>query len=356
MLEEVLSEYNLDVNAVVTPFGTGLINRTWLVVVNRENFILQKVNDKVFPVPENIADNINLISNYLEQNHPDYFFVSPVKTKKKKAMIGDRRKGFYRLFPFVRNSKTYDVVQSPEQAFEASRQFGLFTQSLSGLPLEYLKITLPGFHDLSNRYKQFEQAITHGNSERIRETKNEIAFLTNNAAIVSEFEKIKSSSSFKKRVTHHDTKISNVLFDEQNKSICVIDLDTVMPGYFISDVGDMLRTYLSPVSEEEKDFLKIEIREEYFSAILDGYLSQTSALLSNDEVHHFVYAGMFMIYMQAIRFLTDYLNNDCYYGAAYEEHNYVRAKNQITLLKRLQEKETVLNELVTKCSSGILGT
>jgi thiamine kinase-like enzyme len=144
-------------------------------------------------------------------------------------------------------------------------------------------------------------------------------------------------------VTHHDTKISNVLFDDQDNGLCVIDLDTVMPGYFISDVGDMMRTYLSPVNEEEKDLSKIIIRNEYFKAITDGYLSEMSAELTEKEKEHFVYAGKFMIYMQALRFITDHLNNDHYYGAAYEGHNFVRANNQAVLLQKLSEKEDELS-------------
>lgn len=348
MLEEILSHYNISSKTAIEPFGTGLINRTWLVKDEEENYILQKINQDVFKEPENISDNIDFIGRYLQKKHPDYFFVAPLKTKEGKNMVHDSSGEYYRLFSFVKNSKTFDIVQTPEQAFEAARQFGLFTQVLIGMPLEKLKITLPGFHDLPDRYRQFEQACNFGNHSRIKEAKTEIEFLRNNVGIVSAYEKIKSSSSFRQRVTHHDTKISNVLFDKEDKSICVIDLDTVMPGYFISDVGDMLRTYLSPVSEEESDFLKIEIREEYFKAILDGYLSQLVTELNEVEISHFVYAGKFMCYMQAIRFLTDHLNDDCYYGASYEGHNYVRAKNQLTLLKRLQEKENFLNALVLK--------
>ena len=149
------------------------------------------------------------------------------------------------------------------------------------------------------------------------------------------------------RVTHDDTKISNVLFNEDGKGICVIDLDTVMPGYFISDVGDMMRTYLSPVSEEEKDFDKIDVREDYFKAIAQGYLAEMADELSSAELKHFVYSGLFLTYMQALRFLTDYFNNDTYYGSSYEGHNYVRAKNQVILLQRLLQKKDQLDEIVT---------
>ena len=126
----------------------------------------------------------------------------------------------------------------------------------------------------------------------------------------------------------------------------MIDLDTVMPGYFISDFGDMMRTYLSPVSEEEKDFSKIEIREEYFKAIADGYLDEMGSQLTSIEKDHLVYAGKFMVFMQAVRFLTDYLNNDIYYGSKYEGHNFVRANNQSALLKQIIEKEKKLRQVI----------
>ncbi len=157
---------------------------------------------------------------------------------------------------------------------------------------------------------------------------------------------ILQNKSFALRVTHHDTKISNVLFDASDNGRCVIDLDTVMPGYFISDVGDMMRTYLCPVSEEETDLSQIMVREDYFQAIITGYLSAMQPLLSRDEKQHFVYAGKFLIYMQALRFLTDYLNNDVYYKPRYEHHNAVRAENQAVLLQKLLEKEALLNGIV----------
>jgi thiamine kinase-like enzyme len=187
-----------------------------------------------------------------------------------------------------------------------------------------------------------------GNKTRLLESKELIEFIKAHKNIVDTFENILQNPSFKLRVTHHDTKISNVLFNKKNKGLCVIDLDTVMPGYFISDVGDMIRTYLSPVNEEEKDFSKIEIREEYFKSIWDGYMGQMKNELNDEEKSHFIYGGKFMIYMQAIRFLTDHLNNDIYYGARYEGQNFVRAGNQITLLKRLMEKEQSLQKLIER--------
>jgi thiamine kinase-like enzyme len=229
------------------------------------------------------------------------------------------------------------VLTNTEQAFQAAAQFGKFTNLLSGIDVLNLQTTIPNFHNLLLRYTQFENSLQKGNTKRISETKNEIDYLLAQNNIVEKYNKLIQNKILKKRVTHHDTKIGNVLFDKNDKAICVIDLDTLMPGYFISDLGDMMRTYLSPVSEEETDCTKIIIRKEYYDAIVDGYLSQMKDELTSEEQKHFHFAGECMIYMQALRFLTDYINDDVYYGAAYEKHNYNRAKNQIVLLQQFME-------------------
>ena len=350
MLEEVLSSYRVNPAALVQPHGTGLIHNTWKIIDGSNQYVLQRINRHVFKKPKYIAQNIEAIASWLQANHPDYFFVTPVKTVNGENMLHDNTHGHFRMFPFVKGSFTYDVAQNARQACEAARQFGLFTSVLRDFPAQDLKITLPDFHNLAYRYDQFERAIEKGNFSRIQSSKREIDYLFSKNNIVSTYKQIVSSKDFKVRVTHHDTKISNVLFDKDGKGICVIDLDTVMPGYFISDVGDMLRTYLSPVSEEERDLKTISIREDFFEGIACGYLREMSQQLTATEVGHFVYSGLFMIYMQALRFLTDHLNDDVYYGAAYPGHNYVRAKNQIVLLERVLDKEAELNKIVTRIS------
>ena len=217
---------------------------------------------------------------------------------------------------------------------------------LNGFPVDDLKVTIPDFHNLTLRYQQFLQSLQAGNAARIENAKTEIEWLKEQDYIVRKFDSMKQNPDFRLRVTHHDTKISNVLFDEQDKGVCVIDLDTVMPGYFISDVGDMMRTCLSPVSEEEKDFSKIEIREEYYKAIVEGYLEGMENELSASEKNAFFDAACYLVYMQALRFIADHLNNDQYYGAKYEGHNFVRGTNQIALLKKLLEKEERLRSMV----------
>ncbi len=334
-------------NYTINPFGTGLINNTWLATAGDKKYILQRINQNVFKTPEGIDENIKRIAAYLKQYYPGYIFTVPVSTMDGRTLVIDES-GAYRLFEFVEGSHTYDVLQKPQQAYEAAKQFGRFTKLLAGFDTDNLKVTLPNFHDLSLRYKQFEYALQTGDKQRITHAAYLIKCLKNYNGILQTFEEIQTNPSFKKRVTHHDTKISNVLFDNNDNGICVIDLDTVMPGYFISDVGDMMRTYLPAVSEEETDLEKIEIRDEYFDAIVQGYLGEMKEELFEDELNAFVYAGEFMIYMQALRFLTDYLNNDIYYGIKYPLNNYNRAANQIVLLDELMAKEEAFKSKVKK--------
>ena len=344
--EEVLEAYDLPDNVEVEPIHNGLINSTWHIKNSHNSFILQKINHQVFKDPDAIASNVRMIADYLLKKKPQYLFVSQIKTNSGKEIMHVKGNGYFRLTNFIQNSHTITIVEKPQQAFEAARKFGEFTYLLSKFPVQKLQTTIPDFHNLSLRFQQFNDALKTWNKVRLRQSKELIEFIKDNKNIVDIYEKILQNPSFKLRVTHHDTKISNVLFDKTDKGICIIDLDTVMPGYFISDVGDMMRTYLSPANEEEKDFSKIDIREEYFQAIWNGYMTNMKHELSEEEKSHFIYAGKFMIYMQAIRFLTDHLNDDTYYGAKYEGNNFVRAGNQVALLQCLFEKEERLKILM----------
>jgi Ser/Thr protein kinase RdoA (MazF antagonist) len=349
MLAPILAHWNIEAaGADVAELSGGLINRTWrLMDAGGRRFILQKINHAIFQNPQAIDDNLRLLAGYLERHHPDFLFTAPVAGAGNRSLL-HYQGGYYRLFPFIPGSHTFAVAERPAQAFEAARQFGRFTKILSRFNAADLKTTLPHFHDLPLRYEQFEAALTlRQNPARLEKAVVEISFLQNCYFIVTTFEHITHNAGFKMRVTHHDTKISNVLFDKAGEGLCVIDLDTVMPGYFISDVGDMMRTYLCPVSEEESDFDKIVIRDDFYKAIADGYLSEMGNELTTIERQYFYFSGQMMVYMQALRFITDFLNNDMYYGARYETHNLVRGGNQCRLLQQLLEKTDMLRTYVS---------
>jgi len=338
----VLEVFGFDASLVeVKPLGEGLINHTYMVQSGNDAYVLQKINTAVFKNPGAIAHNIKWVSDYLAAINSAYYFVAPIPSVHGNQMEYIEE-GYYRVFPYVNGSHAKTVVQNEEQAYEAGYQFGLFTNVLNGLDATDLQITIPDFHNLTLRYEQFCNALVNGNKDRITQSENQIKFLQDHKWIADFFETIKTNSNFKLRATHHDTKISNLLFDENDKGICVIDLDTLMPGYFISDLGDMFRTYLCAVSEEETDFSKISVRPTLYKAIVRGYLKGAGNMLSKDEADQIYYAGLFMIYMQALRFLTDFINDDVYYGAKYPLHNYNRALNQIKLLEDYINKKELL--------------
>jgi Ser/Thr protein kinase RdoA (MazF antagonist) len=347
MTDAILKIYGLDPRECqVEALTSGLINNTWKVACKDTYYIFQRINNHVFRKPFEVAENIRMIDQHLKKHAPAYLFVSPVANVNGEDIYFDEEQGYFRAFPFIKGSHTINVVSEPKQAFQAALQFGRFTSLLSGFDAKRLNITIPDFHNLTLRYSQFETALANGNPERIRESAHLVAELKKHVSIVESFVRIGQNPQVKSRVTHHDTKISNVLFNAEGTGLCVIDLDTVMPGYFISDVGDMMRTYLSPANEEEKDYDKIDVREDYFRAIVNGYLSSMGDELTGDEKKLILYSGLFLIFMQAIRFLADYFNGDIYYGARYEKQNFVRAGNQVVLLNRLTEKTSILEEII----------
>ncbi|HRQ49239.1 MAG TPA: phosphotransferase, partial [Agriterribacter sp.] len=222
MLQQVLQAYGLDFSALeVKPFGSGLINNTWKVCRkhNDTSYILQRINHHVFKSPDDIAHNTRMIGSYLAAHHPGYFFVRSLHTSYGADLYFVEAEGYFRLVPFVKGSHTVDVVQTPQQAFEAAKQFGRFTRLLEGFPVNELKVTIPDFHNLSLRYQQFLQSLQTGNATRIVHAEKEINWLKEQEYIVKNFDAMKGNPDFRLRVTHHDTKISNILFDKNFRGI-----------------------------------------------------------------------------------------------------------------------------------------
>jgi len=223
--DQALAAYNLNSSQVdIEKIHDGLINSTWCVRNSSHSYILQKVNHQVFKNPERIASNISLIAAYLLEHHPEYLFVAPLKTKSNEEMVKINGNEYFRLIPFVEGSFSINTVEKPEQAFEAASKFGEFTRILSDFPVEKLEATIPDFHNLSLRYRQFKEALKTENKARLKQSSELIQFMEDHKNVVDIYENILENPSFKLRVTHHDTKISNVLFNEENKGLCVIDL------------------------------------------------------------------------------------------------------------------------------------
>lgn len=333
-ISSVLSSYGLDAEKLsVSRIDSGHINYTYKV---EPDWILQRININVFRNSEILASNLQAASKYLKEVAPDYLFLEAIKNDSGVDMVYDQDGYPWRLFPFISNTVSIDEVENSTQAFEAARAFGQLSKLLNGVDVRLFQETIPKFHNLPLRYLQFEQALKTADLERKKASLDLCANYVRFNYLVKEFAKLVESNRLKLRITHNDTKINNVLFDNETKKvICVIDLDTLMPGYFIYDLGDMIRTFVSPAAEDEADLTKVVVRKEIHQAILDGYLSEMGDILSSDEKNAIPLAGLIMTYMIGLRFLIDYLNGDTYYKVSYPLHNLDRAANQLQLLENL---------------------
>lgn len=325
---------------LIESLGEGLIHQTYKVRFpgNDTAVVLQCINQTMFPQPENIINNYRIISQHLKQQTHSLQVPDMALTHAGKLFLLDEDGNFWRGTTFINNSFAPKSLSNEKEARLVAGSFAKFTQSLAALDAEQLEVIIPDFHNLSFRYHQFETAIQKASIERLLKSTHVIAEFRQRKFLVDFYEKIKSSEDYKIRVMHHDCKISNILFDKETKQvICPVDLDTTMPGYYFSDLGDMIRSMTCTVDENSIHWEDIAIRKNYYKEIIDGYLVTVSDTFSNEEKKHIHHAGLLLIYMQAIRFVTDFLNNDTYYKITYPEQNLNRALNQLILLEKLEE-------------------
>ena len=317
------------------PFGNGLINQTYLLKDRHgdNDWILQQVNTSVFTRPELIAYNNYLAADHLRKHHPDYVFMQGRRTVDGKDLFRNEELGTWRMFPYIQNSISYDGAVTPHQAFSAAQQFGRLTRNLDGIYVGAFKTILLDFHDLGIRYTRFLDAVRTASPERQASAEAAIRYFTKNAHIVEEFKAAMMDPDVRTRITHNDTKVNNVLFDKHtDQAICVVDLDTLMPGKALFDLGDMIRTFISPAAEDDPDPSHCRIDGDVFQALVEGWFSEMSALVSTSEKALVFWSGQMLMYEQGIRFLTDYLQNDIYYKTDRPHHNLDRALNQMHLL------------------------
>ncbi len=326
-------------NLVVEALGHGLIHQTFKVTdpTNQNAFVLQAINTDVFRAPENLVHNYQQVHGWLRKKHSEISIPEPMYTKKGSLLWTDESRTTWRATVFMNNSYAPDTAATATDAFQVAFVFGSFTQALADLDIDQLKPVIPHFHDLGFRILQLQEAIGRADHNRLQKSTALIDALASRSQILQFFQSTQNNPRYPDRVMHHDCKISNILFDASSHSvICPVDLDTVMPGKFFSDLGDMIRSMACTVDENSTSFAEIEIRVEFYQAIQKGYLAGIGSLLTTEEQENIHFSGLIMIYMQSVRFLTDYLSGDIYYLTQYPEQNLNRAKNQSILLQKLE--------------------
>jgi len=306
----------------------GLINQTFVVTVGKKytkQFILQAVNTTVFPLYKKGLENIIAVKNALFKSDFSYDFPTPI-TNKYICIEGV----IWRLFPFVVGSVCYDVILDKNMAFEAAKCLGSFYKSLHNFETKQLHTTLPNFHSANFRLAELDKAINTANTDRLNHAKELIKIINRPLNILQKFDKL--NAELPNRAVHFDAKINNFLFDQTtNKAKAIIDLDTLMPGTVLSDIGDMIRTFSNTLGEESKNIDEVKADFEIIQNITDGFLSSCEIVLTKAEKDDLLFSGKAITLLQCIRFLTDYLNNDSYYKISYPEQNWIRAQNQWAL-------------------------
>jgi Phosphotransferase enzyme family len=332
------------------PYGSGHINDTLRVIINQGgtevHYIFQRINEKVFQNPPALMDNITRVTEHIFSKietegdkevtrHTLYV----INARDGKSYVQDEEGKYWRAYIFIEKAQTYDIVESPEQAYEAARAFGLFQKDLADLPGERLHETIPDFHNTPQRFANLEKAIATDTAGRAKDAQAEIDFILNRKADASILTDLLAAGKLSERITHNDTKLNNVMIDDESgKGVCVIDLDTVMPGLVHYDFGDMVRTSTSPAAEDEKDLSKVTMQFHMFESILRGYLSTAGDFLTPLEREHLPFAGKLITMEIGIRFLTDYLEGDIYFKTHREGHNLDRCRTQFKLVESIEEQ------------------
>ncbi|MEJ7740156.1 MAG: phosphotransferase [Chitinophagaceae bacterium] len=328
----------------IEPLGEGLIHRTSKVSYSngQPEVVLQCINQRTFSQPENIIHNYLLVYEHLRKTTGPVNIPPLLPTHQHKYFWIDEEDNFWRATRFIPDSYSLRLAETEEHAYASARCFAEFTRSLTGIDTALLNVIIPDFHNLQSRYHQFEESIGQASMMRLLRSTHVISELRQRKKLVEHYLQFTGTPDYPLRAMHHDCKISNILFDHSETVICPVDLDTVMPGLFFSDIGDMIRSMACSVDENSTAWENIGIRGSYYQAILNGYLDGIENGLTEKEKTCIHYSGLIMIYMQSLRYVTDYLNNDIYYKTAYAEQNLNRALNQFILLEHLEvylEKE-----------------
>ncbi|MHC8950184.1 phosphotransferase enzyme family protein [Sphingobacterium hungaricum] len=331
----------------IVPFGSGHINDTFKVQTDSDEknaYLLQKINHQIFQDVDGLMNNIKEVCkhiksklSHLNAEEVEKHSMTLIETKNGESFCKDEEGNYWRVFKLIENTKSYDIVETPAQAFSGGKAFGQFQKQLSDLPAEKLTEILPNFHNIDFRLGNLKEAIAKNEANRVGQVEDLLSYISNRESKMRTILKMGNRGELPVRITHNDTKFNNVLLDEDDKVQCVIDLDTVMPGYIAYDFGDAIRTIINSAAEDEADLDKIKLNIPLFQAYAEGYLSEAKDFLTENELETLLHGVYLLPYMQAVRFLTDYLNGDTYYKVHYSDHNLVRTKSQLKLVDELEK-------------------
>lgn len=351
IINTMIQNFKIDSECMAfSELESGHINDTFLITtLTGKQFVLQKTNTDVFKNIEAVFHNKQLLNNFLESkiSQLNYKFVSYLKTKSDTLVYIDDYNNYWSVMLFIQDSKTITLAEDLDTVFEAGKLYGDFLYQTHTIDLTQFKDIIQDFHSVPFRLFEFDQALkkttiakstVHGILDTISKYRSEMSMLS----------ELIEAKKIPLRLTHNDTKLSNILFDSNNKGIAVIDLDTLMPGIVHFDFGDAIRSICSTAQEDEQDLNTVKIDLNYYEAFCKGYAVYTKDLLSTKETNYLPLAIKTMVYIMGLRFFTDYLNGNMYYKVNFSEHNLIRAKNQFKLLESVSDNFDEIKKITQK--------
>lgn len=362
MIEEVIKKFNIEGKLVsIESNNSGNINKTYIATFIQEGnvqrkYLIQRINTTVFREPYKLMKNIEGVTKYLERmirkekdnNHEVLKIVKTTDGRLLCSILGENgSRDYYRIYQFIENSVSYDYSVDPQIVYNTGKAFGNFQRLLADYPMHKLEETIKDFHDTRKRYRKLMEDIKIDPRDRALNVAREIVFILKREDICSLIMDELGTDAVPLRVTHNDTKVNNVMMNMNTGDyLAVIDLDTVMPGSMLFDYGDGIRSTASTTAEDERDLTKVKLNLELFKMYTDGYLSEMAPFLTERELMLMGESIRIITLELAIRFLNDYINGDTYFKIDYEEHNLVRARNQLELIKDIESKLPVIESYI----------
>ncbi|WP_149912667.1 phosphotransferase enzyme family protein [Sphingobacterium cavernae] len=359
-LKNVVSQFEISGEILsIEKFGSGHINDTFRVriVLSDTSYLLQKINHHIFPNVDGLMQNIQLVTDHLKKvlsgkvENVDKHTLTIISCKDGKRYHHDSQGNFWRVFVLLDNVKSYDIVETYQQAYSGGRAFGQFQKQLSTLDAREIVEVLPNFHNIDFRLNNLKSAVAANKANRLLEVQDILNFIDSREERMRTILRMAENGELPLRITHNDTKFNNVLLDENDDVQCVIDLDTVMPGYVAYDFGDAIRTIINSAAEDENDLSQIVLNIPLYQAYAEGYLEEAREFLTEKEIESLFYGVLLLPFMQAVRFLTDYIEGDTYYKIHYIDHNLVRTRAQMKLFQELEAHESQLKEILNNSLS-----
>jgi len=333
---------------------TGHINDSYLIKTSSTDhpgYFLQWINNYIFKDVEGLMNNISAVTSHLavklaENDNLAFKVLEIIPCSDGNKFYFDSESNYWRLYTYIDKMHVYDVVENTKIAYEGGKAFGIFMSLLADLPANTLTETIPDFHNMEKRLETFYNSLKINPVDRIKSIEAEIEFIKQRTEQMLTIPALIRSGKLPMRITHNDTKFNNILFDSTEHAMCIVDLDTVMPGSILFDFGDAIRTGANTAVEDEKDLSKVDINLPIYEAYTQGFIKSTRHTLTEVEINNLAFSARFMTFIIGLRFLTDFVDGDPYFRTLYPEHNLDRAKVQFRLVEQMERNADKMHEIV----------